>query len=202
MLASRLYYKHAIQVLRSFLEDLTLPIYFATKPDAYVRWRENDYHGPPLRGPKGVLAILVKSQTIESSLADQVSELYNNLNSFIHGNERRLVNKGQYTRTWIGHAFNIRDYLEWCEYVTAALTLGAHLLKANLDQWDAYMANRRILCPICHNENDFVTERFVLGGEEFTRYDCQSCGDKMTISFTGNLAFARGKGGEIHSYQY
>lgn len=42
-LASELYYKHASQVLRSFLEDLVLPVYFADNPSAYSKWRRNNY---------------------------------------------------------------------------------------------------------------------------------------------------------------
>lgn len=202
MLASELYYKHAQQVLQSFLEDLVLPVYFATNPDAYTSWRENNYRTPPLRGPRSVLKSLGKDQVLDEELAGEVSELYGNLNSFTHGSERRLVNKGHYTRNWVGHAFNMEDYLEWCSYTTAAVIVAAHLLQVNLDQWEAFWAQRQVLCPICHNVEGFRTEEFVFGGEQFTRYYCPSCGDEMTLSFNGRQAFGQSINGKLVSYQY
>lgn len=203
MLASELYYKHALQVLWSFLEDLVLPVYFATNPNAYVSWRENNYRTPPLRGAKkGILTGLVKGRVLDDELAGEVSDLYGNLNSFIHGSERRLVNKGHYTRNWVGHAFNMDDYLEWCSYVTAAVILAAHLLQVNLAQWEAFRTQSKVVCPICHNDEDFSTEEFVFGGEQFTRYNCQTCGDEMTHSFNGRQAYSQNYKGEIISYQY
>jgi hypothetical protein len=202
MLASELYYKHAQQVLRSFLEDLVLPVYFATNPNAYASWRDNNYRTPSLRGAKGILKSLVKGQVLDEEFAGEISKLYGNLNSFIHGSERRLVNKGHYTRSWVGHAFNMKDYLEWCSYTTAAVIVAAHLLQINLDQWEAFRAQRQVLCPICHNVEGFSTEEFVFGGEKFTRYFCPSCGDEMTLSFNGRQAFGQSINGELVSYQY
>ena len=96
----------------------------------------------------------------------------------------------------------MKDYLEWCEHLTTALTKAAYLLQVDLNQWEAYRANGKLLCPICHNENDFVSEEFVFGGETFSRYHCQSCGDEMTLSFTGRQAYGQSFGDELFSYQY
>lgn len=202
MLASKLYYKHALQVLRSFLEDLVLPVYFATNPEAYASWRENNYRSPSLRGPRGILIRLVRDDVLDDKLAGEVSELYGNLNSFTHGSERRLVNKGHYTRNWVGHAFTMDDFLEWCSYITTAVILAAQLLQINLAQWQEFRAQRMILCPICHNDGGFNTEEFTFGEELFTHYRCPSCGDDVTLSPDGRQAYAQSYGGRVVSYQY
>lgn len=201
-LASELYYKHAIQVLRSFLEDLVLPVYFATNPPAYARWRENNYRTPPLRGPKGVLNKLVNKEVLFDELRNHVGELYDNLNSFIHGSEQRLINSGHYTKDWVGHAFKEESYLEWCTYVSTAVTLAIHLLRINLAQWEQFREERRIVCPICHNDRDFSANEFTFGGEMFTQYGCQSCGKEMTHSFDGRQAYGQWFDGKLFSYQY
>lgn len=201
-LASQLRYKHSLQVLRGFLEDLVLPIYFAMNSKAYSEWKANNFRTGPLRGPNGVLKKLVNGQVLDEELANHVSELYADLNSFIHGSERRLINKGHYTRTWVGLAFNMDDYLEWCTLTATAVTLAVHLLKINLAQWERLRANSRIVCPICHNSEHFSAEEFVFGGEQFTKYSCQSCGDEMTHNYEGRQTFGQTIDGELFSYQY
>lgn len=201
-LASNVYYKHSLQVLRSFLEDLVLPVYFGTDQSAYSRWKANNYRTPSLRGDRGILSELVNGQVLDEDLKNEVSDLYSNLNSFIHGSERRLVNKGQYTRDWVGHAFNMDDYLEWCNHVMKAITIALHLLRINLAQWETFRADRKVVCPICHNDRDFESAEFVFGGEQFTQYYCQACGDEMTHSFDGRQAYGQSFNGQLVSYQY
>ena len=202
MLASKLYYKHAQQVLRSFLEDLVLPVYFATNPKAYASWRENDYRTPPLRGRKGILKSLLSEQVLDEELAGEVSEFYDSLNSYVHGSEQRLVNKGYYTRERVGRAFNEDDYTEWCTYVVTAVLFAVPLLQINLAQWEAFSTRHEVVCPICHNDRMFTAEEFVFGGENFTRYECQSCKNVVTHSFNGRQAFFPSFDGEITSCQY
>lgn len=45
-LAAQLYYKQSLQVLRNFLEDLTLPIHFCDSPQEYLNWKANNYRVP------------------------------------------------------------------------------------------------------------------------------------------------------------
>lgn len=201
-LASELYYKHASQIIRSFLEDLVLPIYFAENPSAYSSWKQNKYRTPPLRGRKGILTELENDGVLSDELAGDVSELYGDLNSFIHGSEKRLVNRGHYSRSWVGHAFDIDAYLEWCNNVMKAITLGIHLLNINLSQWEALRIQHKVLCPICHNDKNFRIETLTFGGEKFTSYLCESCGDKMTHNFEGRQAYGQSNNGQLISYQY
>lgn len=201
-LASELYYKHASQVLRSFLEDLVLPVYFAENPSAYSDWKINNYRTPPLRRRNGILKGLKDRQLLDDRIVDEISELYGDLNSFIHGSENRLVNRGRYTRDWVGHAFNMDSYLTWTDHVKKAVATAMFLLRANLAQWEAFRINSRVVCLICHNVDDFDTEKFVFGGEEFSRYLCKSCGDSVTHSSEGKQAYGQSIGDQLISYQY
>jgi hypothetical protein len=49
-LAAHLYYKQALQVLRSYLEDLVLPIHFCESPKEFLDWKANNYRVPTLTG--------------------------------------------------------------------------------------------------------------------------------------------------------
>lgn len=203
-LAAELYYKHSFQVLRGFLEDLVLPLYFANNPQAFSAWQANSYRTPALRGRgnSGILNELTEAGTITDDLANEVSTLYGNLNHFVHGKEERLLNNGFYTREWIGHAFRLNNYLEWCQYVKRAVTVAIHLLRINLSQWERLKENNNLICPICNSSENFDSEKFVFGGEEFTKYYCRLCGDEFTQSFDGRRAYGQSFDGELLTYQY
>jgi hypothetical protein len=186
-LAANFYYKQSLQILRNFLEDLVLPIQFCDTPQEYTNWKADNYRVPPLRGRDGLLKKMVDRNLLPSSLADTVSTLYGNLNGFVHGSEKRLINKGQYSRTWAGHVFKPDDFNEWCKFVSQAVAAGIHLLKINLEQWETIRSQRRVICSTCHNDKDFDISKHTFGGEEFTNYRCLKCGGGMTL----NSAFGK-----------
>lgn len=146
--------------------------------------------------------MLVDQQVVPQALADRLAILYDDLNGFVHGSERRLINKGQYTRSWMGHTFVFEDFQQWCSHVKEAVFLGIHLLRVNLTQWDDFRSQRTVVCPICHNVKGFDEERFSFGGEEFINYRCRVCSDVMTHNHEGRQAYGQSFGGEIVSYQY
>jgi len=181
-LSAQLYYKQALQVLRSFLEDLVLPIHFCENPQEYTDWKASNYRTPPMRGQNGMLMRLVAQQILPHQLATEVSDLYGDLNSFVHGSEKRLINRGSYIRTWMGHVFKDDDFGEWCKYLSRSVDVGMRLVKINLHQWERFSSQRRVVCPICHNDKGFDIEKFSFGGQLFTKYRCRECGDEITLS--------------------
>lgn len=181
-LVAHLYYKQALQVLRNFLEDLVLPIHFCDNPDDFLAWKSNDYRVPPLRGRNGILRRLIKQQILSEQIANEISNLYRDLNSYIHGSERRLVHRGLYTGSWMGPVFKYDDFCGWCKYLSQSVDLGVRLLRINLIRWQSIRARGEVLCPICHNDKDFDTERFEFGGEWHIRYHCRQCGNEMTFT--------------------
>jgi hypothetical protein len=201
-LASQLYYKQAQQTLRSVLEDVLLPIYFVQRRSEYLNWKANNYRTPQIRGRNGIVRSLVDDQIIPEDLAEKVSSFYGELNGFVHGSERRLINSGHYSRTWVGHAFNQEDYSGWCRSIETSVILGMKLLRINLGQWEKFRSQRLVVCPICHNDNHFDTEEFSFGSEHFTKYHCKSCGDEVTHNSEGRETYRQSYDGEVISYQY
>ena len=55
LLASNLYYKQSLQILRNFLEGILIELHFCCQRHDFDNWKQKIYKIPPLRGPKGVL---------------------------------------------------------------------------------------------------------------------------------------------------
>ena len=180
-LASQLYYKQALQVLRNFLEDLVLSIHFCDNPSNFLDWKKNNYRIPRLWGDNGILSKLVSKQILTKEVGEEISKLYGELNSSIHGSERRLIYRGIYSRKWMGQVFKYDNFSEWCDYLSRLVELGIRLLKVNITQWEKLRGNK-VLCDICHNDKDFTTERYELGGVWRTHYHCNRCGSNVEIA--------------------
>lgn len=133
LLASRLYYKHALQVLRGFLELSVLHLAFAKYPDRFQRWQRRDpsFRIPSLRGSaqeRGLLEQLEIEGAIPPDLRQQAELLYGRLNGAIHSNEARLIHRGTDAKTWVGLQFKQDQYLDWCGYFAQVVTVGVRLL--------------------------------------------------------------------------
>ena len=178
-LAAHLYYKQALQILRSFLEDLVLPIHFCGNTDDYLAWKSSDYKTPPLRGKHGIANKLVKRHILSNRTANEISNLYGDLNACVHGAEKRLLNRGIYSGRWTGQIFKYSDFEEWAEYFSRSVDLGISLLKTSIIQWQMVKPHGKRFCSICHNDKDFDTERYEFGGEWYKRYRCLKCGNMM-----------------------
>ena len=109
-LAANLYYKQALQLLRNFLEDVILPIYFFDNRKAFMDWRDNGCQTPRMRGGKGILHNLLCRQLVSEEVAKVASDLYYELNGCIHGSERRLINRGFGSGSWMGFVFKYEDF--------------------------------------------------------------------------------------------
>ncbi len=83
--------------MRGYLENLVLPIYFCEYPDRFDQWKANNYRIPTMRGKQGILKDLADKQVIPADLAAEASLIYDGLNSYIHGSERKLISRGIFT---------------------------------------------------------------------------------------------------------
>jgi hypothetical protein len=163
LLASHFYYKQAAQVLRNFVEETLLPINFCENVDEFNQWKANNYHIPPLRGRDGLVKKLVNKGILPDAIGQVISDLYGDLNGYIHGSESKLINKGLFTGSWDGLIFKSYDFEAWCEYLSRSIDLGIRLLRINYVQWEQIVSHKRaslrsqgkVFCGICHNEEDF-----------------------------------------------
>ena len=213
LLASHLYYKQAAQVLRNFLEETLLPINFCENVDEFNQWKAQNYRIPPLRGRDGLVKKLVNKGILTQTIGQAVSDLYGDLNSYIHGSESKLIHKGLFTGSWDGRIFKTDDFNAWCEYLSRSIDVGIRLLRINYVQWENILSRKwaslrsqgKILCDVCHNEEDFDISIFppedvacevVVIRPDGTRfqadrsfpgvishiYRCRRCGNKRTIN--------------------
>ena len=181
ILAINLYYRHSLQVLRSMLENLVLPIYFSNNEADFLAWRRNNYRMPRLRGKNGMLRKLVGRNQLSKDLANEIAGLYGELSKSIHGSESRLVHKGFYTGRWIGHVFKKPDFHRWCNCLSKLLDLAIRLLRIHIVAWEKAYENKGIICQVCLND-DFDVEKEKFGGELYVNYHCRRCGYTMTFS--------------------
>lgn len=163
LLASHLYYKQAMQVLRNYIEEIILPINFCDNVDEFNQWKANNYRIPPLRGREGLVKKLVDKRILSEKIGKLVSDLYGDLNSYIHGSENKLIHKGIYTGSRDGLIFKPGDFEVWCDYLSRTLDVGIRLLRVNYVQWEKISSAKwqslreqgKLFCSVCHNEGDF-----------------------------------------------
>jgi hypothetical protein len=179
LLASQMYYKQALAVLRGFLEDLVLPIKFCADPQAFFAWRSNNYRIPPLRGNRGLLRELETQGVFSRPMSQAISDLYDELNGSIHGLEIRLNYRGLYAGRYRTESFNYQSFREWCEYVNRTMGVAIPLFRTNVIQWEKVLNSKpegTRVCVVCHNEKDFEVTEVHEGTTKFYLYRCKRCG--------------------------
>jgi hypothetical protein len=134
-----------------------------------------------MRGKQGLLKKLSDKQIISTDLAEEVSFLYESLNSYIHGNEKRLISKGLFTGDYRGYVFKEDDFKEWCASVSQAIYIGIRLFTIHLEQWRIKSAGL-IICSVCHQSDFDVKEEITLGGQKNHHYKCLHCGEEMGLT--------------------
>jgi hypothetical protein len=190
LLASQMYYKQALQVLRNFLEGLIIQLEFCNDQAAFSRWKLGQYRTPPIRGKDGLLKALVSNGILPTELAEITADLYGELNGSIHNAERNLIHKGVFEGMKTGRFFKYDRFEEWCRYFSHTVDLGIQVLRTNVNQWAA-LRSRGVLCRTCHSTSGFaVVERIHTAAMDFTTIECESCRDTMT--FTAEWAAKQG----------
>ncbi len=191
-LAGQLYYKHALQVLRAFLENVTLPLLLCRKQPLFTKWRLGTYRIPNLGGDDGVLRQLVTGGVLTQVLADRVYDAYNRLNGAIHATERRLIHRGSASGPYRGKVFKRDDFDEWCNNVAELVAIGAELLAINVRQWQPVRMRHPVMCSTCHNTDEFVTVRDGPYDGALVAFHCLICGDNFWQSAAAEAWFGAG----------
>ena len=176
-LATTMYYKQALQILRGYLESLVLSVYLCEHPTEFDKWKVNNLRIPAMRGKQGMLQELVDRNVIPDYLAGQTSSLYDKLNGYIHGNEATLISKGVFTGNYEGLVFKEEDFHKWCNYIAQAIDLGIRLLAIHFDQWRAKPSGQ-VICDVCHLSDFDITEDW-FAGEKHYHYTCRHCHSSM-----------------------
>jgi hypothetical protein len=177
LLAKNLYYKQALQNLRSLLELNVLHVYFVGDPGEYLNWQVGRFRVPSLRRPGGLLDKLESRGAINSSLSKSIGQLYEELNGTIHSAEGKMLHRGLRDRRWAGMQFKSSEFRTWCDYVSRAVTVSTTLLLAMLEEMKRQPAPNGIVCDTCRAVNQFNLEE--KGGSSVT-LRCRRCGVQCT----------------------
>jgi hypothetical protein len=153
-LAQGFYYKQALQILRNFLEEMVLSIYFQVHPDKFAEWRSPTASSkmPPVRGT--MLPSLSAHSHIPAALSQQVGAIYEKLNGYTHGHEARLLHR--FHALGPSESFDILALHDWCDAVTETLLAGIGLLQANVIAWGRTQHTSAVrACAKCGNADRF-----------------------------------------------
>jgi hypothetical protein len=191
LLASQIYYKQALQMLRNFLEGIILQLHFCENRNDFERWKTGVYKVPPLRGKDGLISSLQNSGLLPPDLSKSASDLYGDLNGSIHGAQGRLINTGVFEGKWAGQIFKYDRFREWCEYFSRCVEIGIHILRISTNLWQEKRPQGRVYCDVCHNENanEFTIDKTQVH-EGIISFTCNRCGNEQ--HFTAEWAIRNG----------
>ena len=180
LLASNLYYKQSLQVLRNFVELLTSQILFCDDSKSFYDWRNGIFRLPRLRGDGGLLKQMENKNLISSNLGRDISKLYEDLNSYAHSTEGRLIHRGAYKGDYIGFIFDYEYYRNWCEMFARVVECGVWLLNAHSEQISKFI-KQGVMCSVCHNNKEFDIKEFEFANQKHLELTCKTCKNKITI---------------------
>jgi len=178
LLGSNLYFKHSYQVIRSFLENLILPIYFIGDLERFDAWRNSDFRMPPLRGKKGILREFIRNGTISKEFADKISRIYGELCMSVHGLEKQLIHTGIHDGNWEGQIFTQKKFQRWCITHSDILEISIYLLRIHVELWMRHFKELGIRCDICLNDDFVIIDDINFLNSQ--KYICKKCGREMT----------------------
>ena len=181
LLASELYYKQALQILRSFLELNIMQLFFCDNVKAFSDWKADQYRTPPLRGKKGVLQDLVVRKFLTEHLAQTASDLYGKLNGTIHGQESQFINRGIFEGQKPRLIFQQNRFNEWCDLFAQCVNVCIHIIHLSVKFWAEKASLLGVHCNVCHNTQDFIVSEYEFGNQLHYDFVCKVCGNQMTF---------------------
>jgi hypothetical protein len=191
LLASHLYYKQALQVLRSFIEISILQLFFVTNTKEFSDWQKGQFRTPPLRGRKGLLAKMASAGLLAKALADAADRAYETLNASIHGAEAKLINAGLFSGQWAGLQYKSDQFQDWTSHFSRCAHLGIRILETTVNVWLSTPKPSGIVCDTCHSANNFaVIARDATKAYPTIELKCKACGTRVNY----RAAYAAGFG--------
>lgn len=179
LLSKNLFYKQAVQMLRSYIEMLITVILFTDNSKAFQDWIKGIFRTPPLRGRNGLLNKMSNSSIISGSLAKETGNLYGELNGFIHSAEGNLIHRGSFKGQYKGFIFDYTYFESWAKFFIRSVEVGIKLLDIHFIQF-LKKSSANDFCDICH-KNKFDKDVFNFAGETFNILKCLSCNHTQII---------------------
>ena len=175
-LMATFYYRQAFVSLRTFIEDVLLPVYFLEDREEYKKWKAGSARVPNIRGKDGVISFLRKAQRIKEPNLAKMDTLYERLNGFVHGRPETLIHSGTCDGEWRGHSFKQSACMEWLDAATECINTAIVIMKQHTDHWWQQKRLEGLICDVCH-ETDFERklESMMKDGPLY-KYTCRQCG--------------------------
>lgn len=185
-LSAHLFYRQAFQVLRNFIESLILPMHFCDNTNDYQKWKNNDYRTPSLRGNNGLLDKLFKKNIITEEIKNNISDLYKDLNGYIHGSEDMMHNKGTDSGEWAGFVFQENEYNKWITTFSSCIEIGIQVLRQHHIQWETIKErdNLHHICTVCHSDKIEIINTDSL--HNITTLKCLDCKQEFSRDLEEN----------------
>jgi hypothetical protein len=185
LLASNLYYKQGLQVLRNFLEAIVLQLYFCENQTDFKSWKSDHFRTPSFKGREGMVPQLLSRGIIPGTLAAAAVSLYGELNGAIHGSEARLIHSGMHRGAWSGRIFRRDRFDEWSRYFAAIVATAIPMMRIHTNEWKrlSSVSPRVLRCDVCHNTKEFDISESSFAGRPQSTIRCKTCGSTMTMDY-------------------
>jgi hypothetical protein len=182
LLSSDCFYRHALEMLRNYLEGVVLQLYFCDNPSDFARWRQGTLRVPSFRHKdRGLLATVQSRGLLPAYLSQTASQLYGDLSSSIHGAEQRLINAGVFTGDWKGLIFKYDYFANWCNHFARCVNIGIPVLRLSTNLWLGKRPQGSVYCDVCHNED--ITKFGILKTSYGVTLTCRKCGSQQNRTF-------------------
>lgn len=181
-LAKTHYYKQASYCLRAFTENVTLPLYFSHNPHHLALWKSDQFRVPRFRGKDGLLDQLSTQHLLSADLADQIGDIYGQLNASVHSSIEQMIHKGHDTGEWRGLSFKLDEFRAWSSLVSESVEAGIRMMKIQTDVWLKTLREDPDMCSICHSHSNYSVKPKSFAGHSLLEFTCKKCGHKWTRS--------------------
>jgi hypothetical protein len=180
LLACNGFHKQALQILRTFLEDVTLPLYFYAVAGEFERWLSDErYFIPRVQGSGGIAAKLI-GLGVDASVVEGYARSYHELGKAVHGAERHVAFAGLAEGN-SPPGFRVDRLHDWASWFARIVDVGIRLSVVGFDLW-TNSPRRVTVCGQCHG-SEFDVDSTLRGW----RRTCKRCGDVTFFSLDPRL---------------
>jgi len=178
-LAQNSFFRQALLVLRCFLEDVFIQLFFCNKQEDFGKWKADDYRIPRFRGRKGLLEALLADGLLTEDLAAAAGTVYGELNAVIHGAQRELLYEGISEGRQLGPTFTVKRFERWCSLFSECVDIGLRALHEHLLFWESRKPSDSDFCSTCQRRESFKYEERRIAGRLLVQRTCTQCGAKL-----------------------
>ena len=158
------------------MEISLLSFYFSFNKAEYEKWKNiPNYKIPFFHKKKGsLISDLQEKKILSPDQAIILSNLYTNLNRFIHSHSESITNRKIHTGKWVGRHYNPEFTLQWTETYIVSTDIILRIYCNYLLKWGNIPDEcSKKICPICHKSDFFIDNDPIFN--EIELFTCNEC---------------------------